>query len=248
MGGHVLHVGERARGRRQAREHGGGEQRGHHEDDLALDEAPEQDGRRRVAAAWRRGFVRARFTPASTSAASEQADLPEQRLAVRGLPERSERRDLEQRLAGPGPDQEQHRAEGHRGEARHDVGEHGRPARAADREPEHDEPDQAAEPDRDRPQVGHVQRQREASRRLLPGVAGEGGEEERGHSARRARPAARAARRPSGARARAGRRTARRPRRPRTGRTRARGRGSPARSSSRARPGRSRPGRTPSEV
>ncbi len=214
--------------------------------------SPETNRRRSSAAldspASRRGFVRARLTEASTSAAVSRPIFQSSALPYEVSQSERERRQLQQRLADPGADQREHRDERDVREARDDDAERGHAPLAGHGEPEDDESDQPAEPDRPRGEVQGVERHGDSSRRLLAGVARQPGQHER----RRRRGERGAEREQLGHRALRAVRPVDQERdrrqRPRTGRARARGRGSPSRSSTRGRPGRSRRGRRRSEA
>src|SRR4029450_434358 len=94
-----------------ARQHAGGEERREDEDDLALHEPPEEE-RRRGVAGLETGLCPREVHGSEQQRGREQADLPEQRLAVGRLPERREGRQLLESLADPRADQQQHGTEG----------------------------------------------------------------------------------------------------------------------------------------
>ena len=170
---------------------------------------PAQEPRGRLAqlrvAARRRsaaGRERSRLPEAISKTTDEQPRLDEDRLAVAGQPERVDRGQVVDGLADTAGGQQQHRAKRHGGEAGDARPTAPARARAGQREPENEQPDQSAEPDRAGRQVKPVEARASArAARSAPRAP-----PRRGRSARPRRPAAprrsRPARRPSGARAR----------------------------------------------
>ncbi len=125
-----------------------------------------------------RGRVRSRLTAASSSAPQSRRDLDQQRLAVARLPQRGERRQLQDRGADAGGDQREHGADRDVREARHGDGE-ARDAALAGRLRQRTSrpispPIQTAPAARCTP----VERDREAARRRLAGVAGDARDQE----------------------------------------------------------------------
>ena len=135
----------------------------------------------RVRAATSLGLERSRLPEASATAHGEQPDLDQDRDAVAGLPERVDRRHVDDRRPGAGGQQDQDRRQRDGREARDHHAQRRHAAALADAEPEDQQPDQAAEPERARDQVQPVERDRQPARGGLPGVADRARDEQHRH-------------------------------------------------------------------